>query len=175
MRSNGKFVAMNSTDGLRHRPALELCFCGRRWSSRAVLLGLFLIVPYGGTFSQQSAGAGSQFPGTPHGFSQDPNQLPPLNDPYGPVEGEKRLRMINAERQKSMISDADKLLKLATELNQEIARSNAGDLSAAQLHKVAEIEKLAHNVRDKMVMSVRGPQLNNMDGQPPGPYFPPRH
>jgi hypothetical protein len=67
-----------------------------------------------------------------------------------------------------MVADTDKLLKLAKELNEEIAHSNAGELSAAQLRKVAEIEKLAHGVRDKMVMSVRGPQLN-MDNTPP--YF----
>ncbi|HEY1637040.1 MAG TPA: hypothetical protein VGF62_00840, partial [Rhizomicrobium sp.] len=65
--------------------------------------------------------------------------------------------------------DTAKLLKLATELNEEIAKSNPGALSAGQLRKVAEMEKLAHDIREKMIMSVRGPQFN-MDAAPP--YFP---
>ena len=42
------------------------------------------------------------------------------------------------------------------ELNAEIARTNPNALTEAQLRKVAEIEKLAHNVKDKMSTSVRG-------------------
>jgi hypothetical protein len=74
----------------------------------------------------------------------------------GPVQNEKLLRTLNADRQKSMVADADKLLRLVNELNAEIARTAPDSLSAAQLRKMAEIEKLAHNVRDKMSTSVRG-------------------
>ena len=42
------------------------------------------------------------------------------------------------------------------ELNAEIARSNPDSLDPNQIRKVAEIEKLAHNVKDKMSTSVRG-------------------
>jgi hypothetical protein len=72
------------------------------------------------------------------------------------MQEEKLLQALNADRQKSMVSDADKLLRLVDELNSEIARSKPDSLSAAQLRKVAEIEKLAHKVRDKMSTSVRG-------------------
>jgi hypothetical protein len=55
-----------------------------------------------------------------------------------------------------MVSDTNKLLKLVNELNAEIGQTNPDSLTPSQLQKVAEIEKLAHNVRDKMSTSVRG-------------------
>jgi len=45
---------------------------------------------------------------------------------------------------------------LANELGSEISRDNPTELTSAQLRKVAEIEKLAHSVKDKMSTSVRG-------------------
>jgi len=139
---------------------------------RAFLAVALLALPCGTSSQQQQQSqgmSGRMSPVVPRDFPQDPNQLSPFYDPNNSAEAEKRLRMINAERQKSMVADTDKLVKLAKELNEEIAHSNSGELSAAQLRKVAEIEKLAHNVRDKMIMSVRGPQFN-IDNTPP--YFP---
>jgi hypothetical protein len=98
----------------------------------------------------------------------DPSQAPPYqqtgiaeqeraleNFPnIDPAERERRLRAYNAERQKSMVSDANKLLKLARELDDEVSRTKPDSLTAAQLRKVAEIEKLARSVREKMSASV---------------------
>jgi hypothetical protein len=162
MRSNGNPCATIFPGGLRRtvRPAL--------W------LALFLGIPAALGLSQQSPViGGTQFPGTSgHGGiprAQDGGPFSAGPDQYNTLEAEKRARMINAERQKSLVSDTEKLVKLATELNNEIAHSSPSALSAAQVRKVAEIEKLAHNVKDKMIMSVRGPQFN-MDPTPP--YFP---
>lgn len=69
---------------------------------------------------------------------------------------DKRLRLLNAQRQKSMVSDADKLLKLAKELNDEVASGDSATLTDAQLRKVAEIAKLAKSVKEKMRYSVGG-------------------
>lgn len=77
-----------------------------------------------------------------------------------PVFAEKRLKALNADRQKSMVSDADKLVKLARQLDAEIASNPTDDLTPEELHKVAEIEKLARNVKAKMVQSYgSGPQF----------------
>jgi hypothetical protein len=77
--------------------------------------------------------------------------------PQGPtVQDERLLRALNADRQRSMVADANRLLRLAKELNAEIARTNPDSLSLDQLHKMAEIEKLARNVKEKMSTSVRG-------------------
>jgi hypothetical protein len=171
MRNTVPILAIQATGGLPwgrskglEHPFSSTCF---RSSGRMLLLAALLAVPCGTSSQQQSQGMGGHFPAVSHDPSSDANQLSPFYDPNSSAESEKRLRMINAERQKTMIADTDKLVKLAKELNEEIAKSNTGELSAAQLRKVAEIEKLAHNVRDKMVMSVRGPQFNNMDNTPP--------
>jgi hypothetical protein len=71
------------------------------------------------------------------------------------IDQEKRLRALNADRQKSMVSDTNKLLKLANELNAEVSTANSQSLTPAQLHKLGQIEKLAHNVKEKMSTSVR--------------------
>lgn len=76
---------------------------------------------------------------------------------FDPTMMERRIRALNNERQKDMVSDTDKLLKLAQELNDEIAAKNAGTLTFDQLHKIAEIEKLAHSVKEKMADAVGQP------------------
>jgi hypothetical protein len=90
-------------------------------------------------------------------------------DPVGgmldPVMAAKRARMLNNERHKSMVADTDKLVRLTTELNNEIAHSNPGALTPGQIRKVAEIEKLAHGIRDKMTMTVTTPTVS---------FYPPR-
>jgi hypothetical protein len=63
---------------------------------------------------------------------------------------------MNADRQKSMVSDADKLVKLARQLDAEIASNPTDELTPEELRKVAEIEKLAHNVKAKMAQSFGG-------------------
>jgi hypothetical protein len=72
------------------------------------------------------------------------------------TEDERQLQMLNVVRQRSMVADAAKLLKLARQLDAEVAAGNAGSLTAEQLHKIAQIEKLAHNVKIAMSTSVRG-------------------
>lgn len=81
----------------------------------------------------------------------------------GPYLRQKRMQQLNAAQHKALVSDTDKLLKLASELNAEIGNGNASSLSLDQLRKVAEIEKLAHSVKDKMSQPVKG--LSNYDNQ----------
>jgi hypothetical protein len=72
------------------------------------------------------------------------------------VEAARRLRALNEMRQKSLISDTDKLLKLANELNAEVSNENFESLTPEQLHKLATIEKLARSVKEKMSTPVGG-------------------
>jgi hypothetical protein len=74
-----------------------------------------------------------------------------------PLQEEKRLRALNVERQKSMVKDADKLLKLAHELDEDLNLPTPGPYNQADYSKVTEIEKLAHRVKDKMTTSVARP------------------
>jgi hypothetical protein len=95
--------------------------------------------------------------GPPHDIINRPPPMPTdpaSSDNYDPTMMERRLNALNRERQKEMISDTNKLLKLAMELNDEIAANNTGTLTWDQLHKMAEIEKLARNVKEKMADGV---------------------
>lgn len=126
-----------------------------RWVAKgacAVLCLAMLMTTKGG--SQNVPGSTPRNPAQPIGVPAGGG----LDDaPTGDsVEEVRRLRALNADRQKSMVADAIKLLSLVNELNAEIARDNPDTLGPEQLRKVAEIEKLAHNVKDKMSISVRG-------------------
>lgn len=109
-----------------------------------------------------SGNRGSQLPQHEPVPSQidDPTEAPGTSVFY-----ERRLRLLNAAQHNSMVADTDKLVKLVAELNAQINRSNAKSLTPEQLHMVAEIEKLAHGIRDKMRMSVRSSVYGDV-GQP---------
>jgi hypothetical protein len=109
------------------------------------LLGWAQFTPTGGT-------------GVP---GQSTHQGPFGDGPGGDLAWQaKRLRALNADRQKSMVSDADKLLKLARQLDAEVASNSKDEMTPSELHKVAEIEKLARSVKSKMALSFSsGPQL----------------
>ncbi len=80
------------------------------------------------------------------------------DDDIDPMMAERRMRALNIERQKQMVADANKLVKLARELNDEVGATNAGSFTPDQLRKIAEIEKLARSVRERMSAAVGGSQ-----------------
>ena len=125
----------------------------RKLGQVAVCVLLVMLV---GLAAESTAANGQQRPGFPQTPVQPAagvdNDTPGGNSP----EIEKMLRSQNADRQKSLVSDTNKLLRLTNELNAEIARTAPDALSDDQLRKLAEIEKLAHNVKEKMSTSVRG-------------------
>jgi hypothetical protein len=121
----------------------------RRWAVRCMLgFGLLLGIPGVGQ------GPFPQFPSANNGKSSHsyPNSAGPFDTESAPDP--KRLRLLNVERQKSIVSDTEKLLKLARELNDEVAGSDSSLMTDAQLRKVAEIGKLARSVKEKMSYSV---------------------
>ncbi len=108
--------------------------------------------------SQSSAGSsGGQGQGQGGMHSHMPDSDLSVGD-MDPAMAERRIRALNNERQKQIVADTDKLLKLARELNDEVAKANTGTLTMDELRKIADIEKLARNVRQKMTESVGEPQ-----------------
>ena len=90
-------------------------------------------------------------------------QLGRQADGYGGTPSEidatlaaKRMRALNADRHKTLVSDTEKLVKLARQLDAEIASNPTGELTPEELHDVATIEKLAHDVKTKMAQSFGG-------------------
>ena len=73
------------------------------------------------------------------------------------ASGEARDRMMrdmakkaNLQRAAALKSDTEKLLKLATELKAYVDKTDDNVMSLEVIRKAAEIEKLAHSVKDKM-------------------------
>jgi hypothetical protein len=71
-------------------------------------------------------------------------------DPMLAHQQETRIRMAEDERHKRMVLDADKLLELATELKSDVDKSTKNETSVSALKKAEEIEKLAHDVRERL-------------------------
>lgn len=98
--------------------------------------------------------------------SPDADQhFPNPGGPAGPNDDSltrKRIQWLNARRQKQLVSDTEKLLKLAQELNAEVGANDSDAMSPSEMRKVAEIAKLAKSVREKMSDSTIGaPDLDN--------------
>jgi hypothetical protein len=81
----------------------------------------------------------------------DPNELSEMRDREAK---QKNFEAANAERKKQIADDSEKLLKLATDLKDEVDKTNKDTLSVSVIKKAEEIEKLAHSVREKMKLTV---------------------
>ena len=136
------------------RNELGLVACAAVWA-----LGLFALPGLRAAAQGYPGVPVRVYTGQPNGQSVDAQQASADGQA---LATEQRLRALNAERQKALVSDTGKLLKLAQELNAELAAGNADQLTAAQLRTMAEIEKLAHSVKAKMSTSVRGLEPNLM-------------
>jgi hypothetical protein len=143
---------------LRRGRILLVLACG-------LVCALFCVLP-GYSQSSGASGGGQQPPHQPSLSHPDPGSSDD-GDPDATMF-DRRIRALNVERQKQIVSDTDKLLKLARELNDEVAKANTGALTSDELHKIADIEKLARNVRQKMTEGAGEPQTN----LPPPMIFP---
>lgn len=104
-----------------------------------------------------------------------PNQITPnQQNPFaeypdsGPLDAQKRVSRLNADRHKTVVTDTNKLLKLAQELDAEVAANQSDALTPDELHKIAAIEKLARSVREKMAISFGGEPQFRDPGFPAG-------
>jgi hypothetical protein len=121
-----------------------------------VLLGAAFIAPRG-----QQVYSGQQ--GTPGQLGQRSHSpFDGVFDNEDNAFAKRQMNALNAERQKKLVSDTEKLVKLAQELNTEIATDNRDSLSSDQIRKLSDIEKLAHTVKQKMSETVlNGPSLHD--------------
>jgi hypothetical protein len=60
----------------------------------------------------------------------------------------------NAERKKQLADDSTRLLKLAADLKVEVDKTSQNTLSLNVIRKADQIEKLAHDVKEKMKLTV---------------------
>lgn len=71
-------------------------------------------------------------------------------DPFTLQQKKDLVKKQNELRQQEIKKDTDKLLELATELKQYVDKTNENIISLDVIKKAEQIEKLAHNVKDKM-------------------------
>jgi hypothetical protein len=123
-----------------------------RWDPRAAFEALciaLLVVAQTGAQSHGSPSLPTLPSGAPVGSREDYDI--PSRDP---VEERRRIQALNIARQKGLVSDANKLLKLTAEFSAEITRSKSETLTPAQIRMLGQIEKLAHSVSEKMKAAV---------------------
>jgi hypothetical protein len=58
------------------------------------------------------------------------------------------------ERKRQITDDSARLLKLASDLKAEVDKTSKDTLSLGVIRKAEEIEKLAHNVKEKMKLTM---------------------
>jgi hypothetical protein len=81
----------------------------------------------------------------------DPNDMREMRDQQAVQQS---YEAANAERKKLIADDSAKMLKLAADLKAEVDKTNADMLSVNVIRKAAEIEKLAHSIKQKMKSTV---------------------
>ena len=66
----------------------------------------------------------------------------------------QQIKQLNVQRQKEMTDDTVKLLSLANELKSELEKGGKESSSIDQVRKAEKIEKLAHDVGQKMKTTI---------------------
>ena len=75
---------------------------------------------------------------------------PDTNDPLAGKMEDAQAKSRNVERQKKLQADTERLLSLATELKEQVDKTDKNILSVDVIKKADEIEKLAKSVKDRM-------------------------
>ena len=115
----------------------------------AFLSAVLAIAPSVGAAKAQQS---QTIPGT------KPPGLPPIdgdrpdnsNDPMAAQQKASRARALADDRQKPIVDETAKLLQLATELKAAVDKSNKNELPLDVIRKADDIEKLAHDVKQRM-------------------------
>ncbi|HEX8710456.1 MAG TPA: hypothetical protein VF730_01200 [Terracidiphilus sp.] len=141
---------------------------GRRVGSSRCIVGLAaaLIFTAGGAFA-----AHAQITTIQNGGRGPQNSQMPAAGSFGPTIrfANRRIRQLNVERQKEMVSDTDKLVRLIADLNTDVARNHSTEFTPDQLRMLARIEKLAKSVKEKMSNPVQGTIFEDNFPPPMGP------
>jgi hypothetical protein len=113
-----------------------------RWWAVALLI----IIP--ASFATLAAQEKAPVPGVPARINQDSGE----NESVEKMKAEMA-KKANKKRQEEIQHDTEKLAKLATELQEYVGKTNEHILSLDVIKKAEEIEKLAHDVKEKMKSS----------------------
>lgn len=76
-----------------------------------------------------------------------------------PLQAERMSRWANAERQKQLIKDSVRLVALTRQFKERMAAAGNARPTEADLKLIAQIEKLAHSIRNEMAYAGSEPPL----------------
>ena len=98
-----------------------------------------------------------QMPTAPPQLSTPSSSTPPgrrsLEEGPNPMRDsmqDQAIRQLNEQRRKRMLDDANKMVQLSNELKADVEKMQKDELSMDVLKKAAEVEKLAHDVQQRM-------------------------
>lgn len=122
-----------------------------------LLLGAALVQAQQTQQPQQNQETGQQQTSPPQASKPSPTPDPGPSRPWTtpsqlavPGAQNTNFNAANAARRKELAADSAELLKLATELKAEVDKTTKDTLSLTVIRKAGEIEKLAHDVKEKM-------------------------
>ena len=121
----------------------------------ALWLTVLLVFLWVGRLNAQQQQSSLQGPVVNGGNVYFPHSEQNPGDSVDMMLRQKRLHQMREAQHKTVVSYAEKLLTLVTKLNAVISSTNPVALTPDQLRKVAEVEKLARNVRDMMTISMQ--------------------
>jgi hypothetical protein len=131
------------------------------WVRGLVCLAVVMSVPFAVGVPQSQVGNGLPYPPPEPGVvpmnrtanpTADANRL--MEDSMKLQNNRKRFEEINLQRQKEMTWDTARLIELARQLKTETDTGTPNSLSTLDIRKAEVIEKLAHNIQNKMRASV---------------------
>jgi hypothetical protein len=100
---------------------------------------------------------------SPRNIPEFINRLPDANDQAKMRQqqmSQQDFEAANALRNKQVSEQTAKLLKLANDLKVEVDRAGKDTLSLNAIRKADAIEKLAHNIKEKMTVTAATPSTN---------------
>lgn len=137
----------------------------RRWIPAGFLCGVLALTPVVGTAKalqqqndsgismrgQQPRQRGQQTAPPPIGSPSSTLDLPMENaDPNAALQEHRRQIAMMNDRQRKIVDDTARLLRLANELKDDVEKSSKDTMSLDVIRKADEIEKLAHDVKNRM-------------------------
>ena len=124
-----------------------------KWFRRGFAACIVVFAALGATYELRSQQPIKWSGAPPQANPPDANQQMAMRD-----QNEKKANFdaANLERKRQIADDSAKLLKLASDLKSEVDKTSKDTLSLGVIRKADEIEKLAHNVKEKMKLTMGG-------------------
>jgi hypothetical protein len=114
---------------------------------------LFTAVPASYMLRSQTPNPSQPIPGPDASRPPDANAIMAMHDQQ---QKKTNVNAANEERKRQIADDSAKLLKLATDLKNEVDKTSKDTLSLGVVRKAEEIETLAHSVKEKMKLTMGG-------------------